>query len=104
LGVGGGFVIVPALVVFGGLGMKSAIGTSLFVIAVNCGAGLMGHLSAGDADWRLTGLVAILAAPGALLGTTLSHRFAPPRLRRVFAWFVVAVALFLIFRNYNALL
>jgi uncharacterized protein len=104
LGVGGGFVIVPALVVFGGLGMKSAIGTSLFVIAVNCGAGLTGHLIAGDVDWRLTGLVSILAAAGALFGTTLSHRFAPARLRRVFAWFVVAVALFLIYRNYNALL
>jgi len=104
LGVGGGFLIVPALVLFGGLVMKEAIGTSLFVIAVNCASGLLGHLAAGDADWRLTSLVALLAMGGALAGTALSHRFQPERLRRIFAWFVVAVALFLIVRNYNAVL
>lgn len=104
LGVGGGFLIVPALVLFGGLAMKEAIGTSLFVIAVNCASGLLGHLSAGDADWRLTLMVAALAVTGALAGTALSHRFHPTHLRRIFAWFVVAVALFLIARNYNALL
>jgi uncharacterized membrane protein YfcA len=104
LGVGGGFLIVPALVLFGGLAMKDAIGTSLFVIAVNCASGLLGHLSAGDADWRLTLMVATLAMAGALAGTALSHRFHPTHLRRIFAWFVVAVALFLIARNYNALL
>ncbi len=104
LGVGGGFLIVPALVLFGGLAMKDAIGTSLFVIAVNCAAGILGHLSEGDADWRLTLMVAGLAVTGALAGTALSHRFHPRHLRRIFAWFVVAVALFLIARNYNALL
>ena len=103
-GVGGGFLIVPALVLFGGLTMKEAIGTSLFVIAINCASGLLGHLSAGDADWRLTLMVAALATAGALVGTALSHRFHPAHLRRIFAWFVVAVALFLIARNYNALL
>ncbi len=104
LGVGGGFLIVPALVLFGGLPIRVAIGTSLFVIAVNCAAGLAGHLTVGDADWTLTGLVAGLAIAGALAGTALSRRFHPKGLRRVFAWFVVAVALFLIYRNYNALL
>lgn len=104
LGVGGGFLIVPALVLFGGLTMKEAIGTSLFVISVNCAAGLLGHLSAGDPDWRLTLMVAALAVAGALAGTALSHRFHPAHLRRIFAWFVVAVALFLIARNYNSLL
>jgi uncharacterized membrane protein YfcA len=104
LGVGGGFLIVPALVVFGGLGMKAAIGTSLFVIAVNCAAGLLGHLTSGDFDARLTVLVTALAVGGALVGTSLSHRFHPSGLRRIFAWFVVAVALYLVARNYNALL
>jgi len=104
LGVGGGFLIVPALVVFGVLGMKAAIGTSLFVIAVNCAAGLLGHLTTGDLDARLTVLVTALAVGGALVGTSLSHRFHPSGLRRIFAWFVVAVALYLVARNYNALL
>jgi len=65
---------VPALVFFGGLTMREAIGTSLFVIAVNCAAGVLGHLSDGDADWKLTLVVACLAVGGALAGTALSHR------------------------------
>ncbi len=104
LGVGGGFLIVPALVLFGGLTMKDAIGTSLFVIAVNCAAGLLGHITEGALDARLTLLVTALAVGGALVGTALSHRVHPAGLRRIFAWFVVAVALFLIARNYNAVL
>jgi len=104
LGVGGGFLIVPALVVFGGLGMRAAIGTSLFVIAVNCAAGLLGHLSEVDFDLRLTLLVSALAVGGAVVGARLSHRVHHASLRRVFAWFVVAVALYLVARNYNALL
>ncbi len=104
LGVGGGFLIVPALIFFGGLTVKDAIGTSLFVIAVNCAAGLLGHVSEGGIDAPLTFLVASLAVGGALVGTALSHRVHPAGLRRIFAWFVVAVALFLIARNYNALL
>ena len=102
LGVGGGFLIVPALVLFGGLTMKEAIGTSLFVIAVNCAAGLLGHVTDGDLDVKLALLVAGVAVAGALVGTALSHRVHPAGLRRIFAWFVVAVALFLIARNYNA--
>ena len=100
LGVGGGFLIVPSLHAFGGLALKDAIGTSLFVIAVNCAAGLLGHLSDGVTEWRLTVVVALLAALGAIVGTALSHRFHPKGLRRIFAWFVVAVAVFLIVKNY----
>ena len=104
LGVGGGFLIVPALVLFGGLAMKDAIGTSLMVIAINCAAGLAGHLSYGGFDLRVTALVTALAAAGTLAGTALSHRTAPQKLRRGFAVFVIAVAAFLIAENYSALL
>lgn len=104
LGVGGGFLIVPALVLFGGLAMKDAIGTSLMVIAINCAAGLAGHLSYGGFDLRITALVTALAAAGTLAGTALSHRTAPQKLRSGFAVFVIAVAAFLIAKNYPALL
>jgi uncharacterized membrane protein YfcA len=102
LGVGGGFLIVPALVMFGGLSMRDAIGTSLLVIAVNCAAGLAGHLGEEAPDPSLTVLVSVVAAAGVLAGTRLSHRAPPARLRVVFALFVVGVALFLFVRNYNA--
>jgi uncharacterized membrane protein YfcA len=102
LGVGGGFLIVPALVVFGGLGMKAAVGTSLFVIAVNCAAGLLGHLAQGGFDLKLTAMVTAMAFGGAVLGSHLAHHVHHAALRRIFAWFVVAVALYLVIRNYNA--
>ena len=102
LGVGGGFLIVPALVMFGGLGMKAAVGTSLFVISINCAAGFLGHLTQGGFDLKLTALVTAMALGGAVLGSHLAHHVHHAALRRIFAWFVVAVALYLAARNYNA--
>ncbi len=104
LGVGGGFLIVPALVFFGGLAMKEAIGTSLLVIAINCVAGLLGHLKYGGFDWRIALLVTVLAAGGTLVGANLSHRTSPANLKKWFAVFVITVAIFLAAKNYQALL
>ena len=103
LGVGGGFLVVPALVLFGGLAMKEAIGTSLLVIAINCAAGLLGHLQYGGFDPRLTFLVTALEALGTLAGTALSHSASPARLRTGFAVFTIAVAFFLVAKNYSVL-
>jgi len=103
LGVGGGFVIVPALVLFGGLGIKEAIGTSLLVIAINCAAGLAGHLVQGGFDPGLAALVAAMAAAGTLGGTAMSHRVSPAGLRRGFALFVLLVAAFLVAKNYEVI-
>ncbi len=104
LGVGGGFLIVPALILFGGLAVKEAIGTSLFVIAINCAAGLAGHLQHNGFDVRLALMVIALAILGALIGTNLSHRTSPTSLKKGFAIFVFLVGIFLIVRNYHALI
>lgn len=105
LGVGGGFLIVPALVFFGGLTMKKAVGTSLFVIFLNCAAGLIGHAAQEEShfDWSLTLLVIILAVGGAVFGTILSHRLAAQGLQKIFAVLVLGVALFLFVKNYSIL-
>ncbi len=100
LGVGGGFLIVPALVFFGGLNMKKAIGTSLFVIFLNCAAGLGGHMSQNIFDWGRTGIVMALAVAGAIIGTILSQRIAAQRLQSMFAVLVLGVAAFLVVKNY----
>lgn len=100
LGVGGGFLIVPALVFFGGLSIKKAIGTSLFVIFLNCVAGLIGHLGQGAFDWALTAAVMGLAVAGAIVGTMLSHRIAAHRLQRMFAVLVLGVGAFVVVKNY----
>lgn len=103
LGVGGGFLVVPALVLFCGLSMKDAIGTSLLIIAIDCAAGLLGHLHYWGFDIRVTMLMTVLAIDGTLIGTSLSHRVSPERLKKWFAMFVIAVAIFLMVKNYKAL-
>ncbi len=103
LGVGGGFLIVPALIFFGGLPMKSAIGTSLFVIALNCVAGLLGHLSQGVFDFSTTIIVSFLALSGAVLGTIASNKFSAANLQKSFAFLVLAVAVFLTYKNMSIL-
>ncbi len=101
LGVGGGFLIVPALVMFGGLAMKEAVGTSLFVIFLNCVAGFVGHASQSHFDWTLTAMVTGLAVFGTIGGTMLSHRLAATKLQKGFAVFVLIVAIFLMVKNYG---
>ncbi len=100
LGVGGGFLIVPALVFFAGLSIKKAIGTSLFVIFLNCVAGLVGHLGQGAFDWTLTAVVMGLAVAGAIVGTMLANSIAAHRLQRIFAVLVLGVGAFLVVKNY----
>lgn len=103
LGVGGGFLIVPALIFFGGLPMKKAIGTSLFVIALNCFAGISGHLTYGLFDLKITLIVTSLAVGGAVFGTMLSHNISVVNLQKSFAFLVLAVAIFLTYKNYSVL-
>ncbi len=103
LGVGGGFLIVPALVFFGGLPMKKAIGTSLLVIAINCVAGFIGHLSQDFFDLKIAGIVSFLAILGAFFGTILSDKFSVANLQKSFAFLVLAVAVFLTYKNISVL-
>lgn len=91
VGAGGGFLIVPALVVLGGLSMQTAVGTSLLVIALNAGAGLLGHLPEAGIDWPLALAIAALAVAGSLAGARLCTRIDPLVLRRGFGWFVIAI-------------
>jgi uncharacterized protein len=92
VGAGGGFVIVPALVLLARLPMPVAVGTSLLVITLNSFAGFAGHLSHVSLDWQLTGAIAVVAAAGGLIGTSVAARVPQATLRRVFAWFVLATA------------
>jgi hypothetical protein len=95
LGAGGGFLIVPALTLFGGLAMPVAVGTSLLVIAMNSAAGLVGHLSATPIPWGLAVMVTAAAVVGSLAGGRLATRVRPEALRRGFGWFVLAMAAYI---------
>jgi uncharacterized protein len=88
VGAGGGFLIVPALVLFGGLSTPVAVGTSLLVIAMQSFAGFAGHLIGAPIAWPPTLAITAAAVLGATLGGRLAGRIAPDTLRRGFAWFV----------------
>jgi uncharacterized protein len=95
-GVGGGFLIIPALVLLLGLPMSVAVGTSLIIIVINSVAGFAAH--AGDAalDYPVVGAFTVAAVVGSLAAARLASRLPAARLRRWFAYLVFAVAAFVI--------
>lgn len=104
VGVGGGFLIVPALVLLGKVPMKLAVGTSLLVIAMKSAAGFAGYLGQIDLPWAFMGLFTALAIAGSFAGAYMV-RFVPQEaLKKVFAAFLVVMGVFILFQNSGALL
>jgi uncharacterized membrane protein YfcA len=93
LGVGGGFLVVPALMVVAGLNMREAVGTSLLVIAINSAAGFIGHLGGSRLDASLIAVLTAAAVAGALVGERLARHIASTKLRRAFGVVVLAIGL-----------
>lgn len=91
LGAGGGFVLVPALVVAGGLPMRDAVGTSLFVVVVNALAAFAGAARHTPPHLDLVVPVIVVATLGSAVGARLTHRIASTHLQRVFGAFVCAI-------------
>lgn len=104
LGVGGGFLIVPALVMLLGMPMRQAIGTSLLVIMMNSAAGFLGHLNGISLDLGVIAAFIAAGMIGTLAGTRLSHYLPEQRLRQGFAVFVLLLGFFLLFDNVPKLL
>lgn len=99
VGVGGGFLIVPALVLLLGLPIHQAVGTSLVVIALNSAAGVAGYLGRVTFDWAVMAGFTALAIAGVLGGAALAPRVPAARLRRGFAVFLMAMAAFILLQN-----
>ncbi|WP_406065872.1 sulfite exporter TauE/SafE family protein [Micromonospora sp. NBC_00860] len=91
VGAGGGFLVVPALALLGGLPMPVAVGTSLVVIAMKSFAGLAGYLSSVNIDWNLAAAVTLAAVAGSVAGGRLAGRIPADVLRKSFGWFVVVM-------------
>ncbi|MHC4939112.1 MAG: sulfite exporter TauE/SafE family protein [Planctomycetota bacterium] len=92
VGVGGGFLIVPALVLLAKLPTRRAIGTSLWIIAMQSFAGFAKHATISPIDWQVIAIFLVLGIGGSLAGTALSQRIPQPRLRQAFGWFVLVMA------------
>jgi uncharacterized membrane protein YfcA len=99
-GVGGGFVIVPALVLYSGMAIHRAVGTSLLVITLVSASGVASHLLAGrEIPLDTTSYFVVGGVVGMLAGIWASRFLSGPALQRVFAVAIVAVAMFVILRT-----
>lgn len=96
VGAGGGFLVVPALVLLGGLPMHAAVGTSLLVISMKCFAGLAGYATHVPVDGTAALIVGVLAIAGTTLGSRLSSLVSPGQLQRGFGIFILGVATILV--------
>jgi uncharacterized membrane protein YfcA len=102
VGVGGGFLVVPALVLLARVPMKQAVGTSLLVIAMNCASGYAGYVGQVAVPWRfLTGFTAV-AVLGILVGTRLVQYVSQRALKQAFAVFLILMGTFILVKNRKA--
>lgn len=99
LGAGGGFLLIPALIFLVGLRMKVAIGTSLFIIAINSLTGFTGDLGQQTIDWLFLAKITGIATAGIFLGTALSKKIAGDKLKKGFGWFVLVVGVFILIKE-----
>jgi hypothetical protein len=99
VGVGGGFVYVPALVLLGGLTMKEAVGTSLALIAMSCASGLVMYQGHFVLDWAAVGLFTALALVGVVIGARLVRYVRQDHLRRGFAVFLLFMGALVLLRG-----
>lgn len=99
VGAGGGFLIIPALVLLSKLPMKQAVGTSLIIIAVKSLVGFTGDLGREAMDWTLLLSVTGLAVIGIFIGNILSKKFSSEGLKKGFGWFVLAMGIYIILKE-----
>lgn len=99
VGAGGGFLIIPALVLLSKLPMKQAVGTSLLIIAAKSLIGFTGDLGHYEMDWKLLGIVTALAIAGIFIGNWLSHKIHGDKLKKAFGWFVLVMGIYIIVKE-----
>ncbi|MCK7591377.1 sulfite exporter TauE/SafE family protein [Subsaxibacter sp. CAU 1640] len=99
IGAGGGFLIIPALVLLAKLPMKKAIGTSLFIIALNSLIGFTGDLRHNNIHWTFLLIFTFISILGIIVGVYVSKFVSGKKLKRGFGWFTLLVAIYIIFRE-----
>ena len=99
VGAGGGFLIIPALVLFSGLSMKVAVGTSLIIIAIKSLIGFLGDVQNYSIDWSFLLIFASLAVVGIFVGSRLSNNISGQKLKPIFGWFVLVMGIYILSRE-----
>ncbi len=99
VGAGGGFLIIPALVLLSKLPMKQAVGTSLLIIAAKSLIGFLGDIGHQIIDWKLLIIVTTLAIAGIFIGNALSKKVSGEKLKKGFGWFVLVMGVYIIVKE-----
>lgn len=100
VGAGGGFLIIPALVLFAKLPMKLAVGTSLFIIAIKSLIGFIGDVQTGqEIDWQFLLIFTSISIIGIFVGGYLSNFIPGEKLKKGFGWFVLVMAVYIVARE-----
>ena len=99
VGAGGGFLIIPALVILSKLPMKQAVGTSLLIIAAKSLFGFTGDIGKQIIDWQLLLSITALAVIGIFIGNALSKKISAGSLKKAFGWFVLVMGIYIIVKE-----
>ena len=99
VGAGGGFLIIPALVIFSKIPMKQAVGTSLLIIAAKSLVGFTGDLGKQTMDWQLLISVTIIAIIGIFIGNMLAKKVSANSLKKGFGWFVLVMGIYILIKE-----
>lgn len=99
VGAGGGFLIIPALVLLSKLPMKQAVGTSLLIIAAKSLIGFTGDLSHYTMNWTLLIIVTLIAIAGIFIGNWLTNKVSSDKLKKGFGWFVLVMGIYIIIKE-----
>ncbi len=99
VGAGGGFLIIPALVILSKLPMKEAVGTSLAIIAVKSLLGFLGEVGESSIDWTFLTTITGFAIVGIFFGTALSKRVNSDKLKPAFGWFVLVMGIYILIKE-----
>lgn len=99
VGAGGGFLIIPALVVFSKLPMKMAVGTSLLIISAKSLLGFLGDVSNYDINWSFLGIISAISIVGIFIGGWLSNFVSGQKLKPAFGWFVLVMGVYILLKE-----
>jgi hypothetical protein len=99
VGAGGGFLIVPTLVIFAKLSMKKAVATSLFIVAINSLIGFTGDLQHTAIDWEFLIPFTSLSILGIFIGIWINKFIDGKKLKKAFGWFVLVMGMYIIYKE-----
>lgn len=103
VGAGGGFLIIPALVLLAKLPMKKAVATSLLIIAVKSLIGFIGDIETMELDWNFLMVISLLSIIGIFAGVKLSRQIDGKKLKKAFGWFVFIMAIYILLKEFSIL-